>query len=310
MLISVIVPTRNRSAMLALTLRSVLRQEGVTFEIIVVDEGSNDDTADMLSAMSSQVRVVRHDAPRGLAAARNHGAEVARGEWLAFLDDDDLWAPDKLKQQLDAAERSGSNWVYAGTVNFDRCCIVYSAPPVDPEQACVELPHVNVIPGGGSNVAVRRDAWEAAGPFNTSLRAGEDWEMWIRLASRHRPAWVCQPLIAKRIHPSNMSLDTDGFIAGTHQIEAMHHTHADWGRIYRWLAERHLRSGRRGRALAYLTRAASAGDVRGAWGDLLGIAARRLHAAGPSDESLTPSQNDLWRNSAVAWLREYVACIQ
>jgi glycosyltransferase involved in cell wall biosynthesis len=308
--VSVIVPTRNRSAMLALTLRSVRRQEGVTFEIVVVDEGSTDETAAMLSDMTPHVRVVRHDAPRGLAAARNHGAEVARGEWLAFLDDDDLWAPDKLKQQLDAAERSGRDWVYAGTVNFEDCRIVYSAPPVDPDRACVELPHVNVIPGGGSNVAVRRDAWEAAGPFNVSLRAGEDWEMWIRLASRHPAAWVCEPLIAKRIHPSNMSLDTDGFIAGTRQIEALHHTQADWGRIYRWLAERHLRSGRRVRALTFLARAAAAGDLRGGWSDLRGIAARRIHATGQSENSPTRSRHEPWRSTAVAWLREYVACIQ
>ena len=89
--VSVVIPTRNRSALLSRTLRSALRQEHVEFEVIVVDEASSDDTPALLSAVGdSRVRVLRHEMPRGLSGARNHGAEHARAEWLAFLDDDDL----------------------------------------------------------------------------------------------------------------------------------------------------------------------------------------------------------------------------
>ena len=96
--VSVVIPTRNRTALLAMTLRSVLRQRDVTLEVIVVDEAaSTDDTGARLAAIRDpRLRVIHHDAPRGLPAARNHGAEEARGEWLAFIDDDDLWAPDKI----------------------------------------------------------------------------------------------------------------------------------------------------------------------------------------------------------------------
>ncbi len=127
--VSVIVPTRNRGALLAMTLRSALRQQDVDFEVIVVDEASTDGTPAMLAAVGDgRVRVIRHDTPRGLSAARNHGAADARGDWLAFLDDDDLWAPDKLVRQLNAAEQAGADWVYTGSVNIRGSRIIHASP--------------------------------------------------------------------------------------------------------------------------------------------------------------------------------------
>src|SRR5215208_5234996 len=106
--VSVVVPTRNRSALLSRTLRSALRQERVDFEVIVVDDASDDETPALLSALDDhRVRVLRHETLRGLSSSRNHGAEHARAEWLAFLDDDDLWAPDKLFRQVSAAKERG-----------------------------------------------------------------------------------------------------------------------------------------------------------------------------------------------------------
>src|SRR5678816_1662061 len=110
--VSVVIPTRNRSALLAMTLRSVLHQKSVDLEVIVVDEASTDETATMLAAVTdTRLRVIRHDTPQWLAAARNHGAIEANGQWLAFIDDDDLWAPDKLVRQVEAAEQADRDWV-------------------------------------------------------------------------------------------------------------------------------------------------------------------------------------------------------
>src|SRR5688500_7386568 len=124
--VTVVVPTRNRSALLSLTLRSVLRQQDVNLEVIVVDEASTDDTTAMLATVAdARVRVIRHETPLGVSSARNRGASEAHGEWLAFLDDDDLWAPDKLARQLQAAQAAGRDWAYTGSVNItDRCQIV------------------------------------------------------------------------------------------------------------------------------------------------------------------------------------------
>jgi len=134
--VSVVVPTRNRSRLLAMTLRSVLCQQNVELEVIVVDEGSTDDTAAMLSRLAdSRVRVLRHETPYGLSTARNRGAGAAGGDWLAFIDDDDLWAPDKLAQQLRAAASTGRDWVYTGCVNISHDAqIVGGRPPLASEQ--------------------------------------------------------------------------------------------------------------------------------------------------------------------------------
>src|SRR4030095_8630203 len=113
--VSVVVPTRNRSTLLSMTLRSVLRQQQVELEVIVIDEASTDDTAAMLATLGDpRVRVIHHDRPLGVSAARNRGAAEAHGEWLAFVDDDDLWAPDKLARQIQAAETAGRDWAYGG----------------------------------------------------------------------------------------------------------------------------------------------------------------------------------------------------
>ena len=158
--VSVIVPTRNRRTLLTMTLRSVLRQRDVGFEVIVVDEGSTDDTAEFLAALDDpRVRVIRHDDALGLSAARNRGAAEARGDWLAFIDDDDLWAPDKLARQLRAAEDAGCDWVYTGAVNIEGRRIVHGRPPLPPDETVATLPRYNAIPGGASNVAWRRPTW-------------------------------------------------------------------------------------------------------------------------------------------------------
>lgn len=303
--VSVVVPTRNRSRLLATTLRSVLRQRDVDLEVIVVDEGSTDDTPAMLAALGDpRVRIVRHDTPLGVSTARNRGAAEARGEWVAFLDDDDLWAPVKLASQLHAARAAGRDWAYTGSVNIaEPCRVVHGVPPLPPEDIVAALPRYNAIPGGGSNVAVRRTALRRAGPFNTRLRNTEDWEMWIRLAKAGPPAWVCSPLVAYRVHPSNSSLDVAEIVRGARLIEQLHETTADWGKLHRWLAESCLRCGRRGAALAQFARAALHNDAIDVARDLAVIARRRINrtcSRGQPDEA----GDSTWIQEAARWLSE------
>ncbi len=279
--VSVVVPTRNRSALLAMTLRSVLRQQDVELEVIVVDEASTDDTPAMLAALGdARVRVIRHDMPGGVSSARNRGAAEARGEWLAFVDDDDLWARDKLARQLHAAQTLGRDWAYAGSVNItDRNEIVHGRPPLPPEEVVAALPRYNAIPGGGSNVVVRRTTWVRAGPFDTRLRNTEDWEMWIRLAKHGPPACVYSPLVGYRVHNSNSSLDITEIVRGTKLIEALHDTTADWGRLHRWLAESYLRRGQRREAIGQFAKAVARGQSLSVLSDLSAILRRRVGAA-------------------------------
>jgi glycosyltransferase involved in cell wall biosynthesis len=303
--VSVVIPTRNRSALLAMTLRSVLHQKSVDLEVIVVDEASTDETATMLAGVNdTRLRVIRHDTPQWLAAARNHGAMEATGQWLAFIDDDDLWAPDKLVRQVEAAEQADRDWVYTGAVNIEGWQIVHSRPPLPPEDTVAALPRYNPIPGGGSNVMWRRSMWMKVGPFDTRLRSAEDWEMSIRSARHGPPAWVRRPLIAKRVHQANMSLDVDEIMRATRFIEDLHHTQVDWGRIHRWLAERYLRMGQRRAALAQFAKAATKGEWGGVADDLKRLLRRRVQRLAPVSPLRSAAMIDPWAAEATAWLCE------
>jgi glycosyltransferase involved in cell wall biosynthesis len=304
--ISVIVPTRNRSALLATTLRSVLRQRDVDLEVIVVDEASTDDTPRMLRALAdARVRVIRHETPSGVAAARNRGAAGAHGDWLAFLDDDDLWAPDKLASQLHAAQQVGRDWAYTGAVVINiHGHILRVQRPLPPEEIVTALPRYNAVPGGGSSVVVRRATWMRIGPFDTRLRNTEDWEMWIRLGKHGVPACVSSPLIARRLHQSNSTLDVAEIVRGTQLIEALHQTTADWGRLHRWFAHSCLRAGRRWEAAGHFARAAVRGHRREVASDLSAILQRIVTGRTPASNDR--NRDDAWIGMASAWIQDLV----
>jgi hypothetical protein len=304
--VSVIVPTRNRSALLSQTLRSVLWQRGVDFEVIVVDEASTDDTLEVIAGFAdARIRVIRNDSPTGVAAARNRGAADARGEWLAFVDDDDLWAPDKLRLQLQEAEALGRDWAYAGAVVIDADSRITRAQPAMPADWTVSaLRRYHAIPGGASNVIVRRPAWHQTGPFDARMPISADWELYIRLARHGLPACVPRPLVARRIHGSNLSLDVTRIVSEIRLIETLHQTKADWGMLRRWMAHSCLRAGQRRAALGQFARAAAGG----AWGAVVAdlsvilseTTGRYLHGPRPH----RPPARDAWIAAASTWLDE------
>jgi glycosyltransferase involved in cell wall biosynthesis len=298
--VSVVIPTHNRRGWLRATLRSVLQQQNVDLEAIIVDDGSTDDTLEMLVAVSDpRVRIIHHDSPRGVSASRNDGAAEARGEWVAFVDDDDLRAPEKVSRQVEAGIATGRRWVYTGSVNIDeQMRIVGGRPPAPPEDVTRLIARHNVIPGGGSNVIVRRDEFERVGPFDLRLKNTEDWELWIRLAERGHPAWVPRPLMAYRVHTGNASLDVRAILEGVSLIERQHGTMADHGIIHRWIGELCLRTGHRNQAVKHLAIAALRGQAVDVAGDVAAIIRRRLGATQPA------SQYREWIEQARDWLED------
>ena len=111
--VSVVIPTRDRSHIVVDTVRLTLGQRHVELEVIVVDDGSRDATAEALEALGDpRVTVLRNASSRGVAGARNRGIERAAHPWIAFLDDDDRWSPDKLRVQLDRAQAEDADFVY------------------------------------------------------------------------------------------------------------------------------------------------------------------------------------------------------
>ena len=184
-LVSVIIPTRNRALLLRRTLESVLKQSTENLEVIVVDDGSTDGSGAVAAAMDPRVSVIRNPESAGVSVARNRGIASASGEWIAFCDDDDLWAPNKLQEQLTAADTAGANWVYAGDVNVnDQLRVLSGGPPPDPADVMARLPRCNPLASGGSNVVVRSNILAEVGGFDPALRRTEDWDLWIRIARK------------------------------------------------------------------------------------------------------------------------------
>jgi glycosyltransferase involved in cell wall biosynthesis len=262
--VSVIVPTRDRSSLLRSTLRSVLWQEDVSLEVIVVDDGSTDDTPAVVSSFGdARVRYLRHDRPHGVSVARNRGAEAARARWLGFVDDDDVWAPGKLAAQLAVAGSTGRGWVYTGSANVTLDDVVIGgAPPPPPDVVAQRLPRANAVPGGCSGVVLDAALLGGRPPFDPGYRHFADWDLWIRLARTGAPAAVRRPYVGYRVHAANASHDTDGMLAELDVIERRYGGPVDRLTFLRHVARVARRGGRRRQAFGYYLRAAELADIR------------------------------------------------
>ena len=310
---SVVVPTHDRNDLLLQTLASVLRQRDVDLEVIVVDDGSGEDVAGAVATLSDErVRVVRNERSQGVARARNRGLEEARGEWIAFVDDDDLWAPDKLASQLQAMASTARPWAYTGAVNITASAqVIGGAPPLPPEEVAASLPRRNTVPGGGSNVVAARSLLDEIGGFDPTLYNTEDWDMWIRMARAALPAWVARPLLAYRVHASNASLVVSEIIAGARTIERRYGGPVDMVELHRHIARVQLRSNRPEAAfLSYLraaTRAKGSYLLSGLAADL-GVAAAAFTRKAGIRSRARPRAGD--RHFHAAWLREAVRWVE
>lgn len=262
-LVSVIIPTRNRAHLLQRTLKSVLKQSTENLEVIVVDDGSTDSTGAFAVAADPRVSVLRNPKPTGVSAARNRGIAAARGEWIAFCDDDDLWAPNKLQEQLTAAGRAGANWAYTGDVNVDdQLHVLSGGPPPDPEAVMTLLPRFNPLASGGSNVVVRANTLAEVGAFDPTLRRTEDWDLWIRIAHKGPPAYVRQPLVAYCFHRGNVVWDPREMVDEARRVAARYGYRVEMSGMHRRAAWAALRAGRRLIAVRHYALAVAGGDLR------------------------------------------------
>ena len=278
--VSVVIPTRDRWSLLSRhALPSALGQQDVDIEVVVVDDGSDPPIADLVAAIGdARVRLLRNDVSLRLPGARNAGAAASRGEWLAFLDDDDVWAPTKLRRQVDVARVGGAGWCYGGAIVVDGHLQVLEA---DPFPAPVELPDLllrgNWVPGGGSNVVVRRDTFAATGGFDEKLRFFEDWDLWLRLLDVGLPARCDEVVMARVEHGANMAIrDRDQVATAYERLMSKHRAVSDADRraLAEWLAFEQFRAGRRLDAsrfyLSVAVRHRSLGNVPPAVGALFG----------------------------------------
>lgn len=217
-LVSVVIPTYNRASLCADAVEAALAQSWRPIEVIVVDDGSTDGTAEKFADAAAPVRYIRQENSER-AAARNHGVKVARGELVAFLDSDDIWDADHIAGSV-AALRAHPT----GALAFSRARYVtpsgemlWAAPAPDLPEG-LNLPEATVralaVDGIGfplSSVVVQREV-VAKLRFNEerALSRSEDWELWVRLGARFPVVATGRTTVSLRMHPGNSSQDADG----------------------------------------------------------------------------------------------------
>jgi len=207
--VSVVIPAYNRAESLGRAVDSALAQTVDDIEVLVVDDGSTDETAALIEGVSDpRVRYLTHDANRGVSAARNTGVEAARGDYVAFLDSDDEWLPRKLDRQLSVLDDRGEGWVGAycdiastGLSTGGRIAAAVServfrsaAPREGGRELAEALLSMQVFMGPGSTLLVDRDVIASTGGFDEGLSIYEDWDLVLRVLSVGKLAYVDEPL--------------------------------------------------------------------------------------------------------------------
>ncbi|MFL6283999.1 MAG: glycosyltransferase family 2 protein [Pyrinomonadaceae bacterium] len=198
--VSVVIPTYNLARFLPEAVASARAQSWPDLEIIVVDDGSTDDTPEVLErlAREGELRCIRQE-NAGASAARNRGIHEARKGWVAFLDADDFWLAGKLSAQFEALEGKPS----AAFSFTDERLRFEDGTETDRASRATDAPLLPQLLAGNifatPTALVRRDCFDAVGLFDARLRTGEDWDMWMRLAAHFESARVALPLTTVRV---------------------------------------------------------------------------------------------------------------
>ncbi len=231
--VSVVIPCYNGERFIREAIESILGQTRTDLEVVVVDDGSTDDSSRVVEACCSdpRVRLLRHDSNRGIAAARNTGIAAARGEYVAFLDQDDIWLSDKLRVQVPLLDGGPPD-----------LALVFSDAIVETEDGVrLGLVHAGEIPRGLNDFSrerlvrslflhnfmtlvtalLRKSAVEQLGGFDETIRGGaDDYEFCMRLVSRYRVRVTGEPLAVRRVHGGNYSADAKRLLSDAPEIAA------------------------------------------------------------------------------------------
>lgn len=243
--VSVVIPTYNRPKYLDGAIRTVLGQTLSNLEILVVDDGSDQDYATEICSQYEEVKLVQHDTNKGLSAARNTGIDHASGEFIAFLDDDDRWHKTKLERQLDALESNpdagiASCLVSAITPENDLLRAEQSRPDGDLTQQLLEE---NVI-GTPSRVLMRANCLDEINGFDEDLPTKQDWDLYLRVSYEWDVVVLNDHLCYRTLHES-MSSDPIAHERDRRAVIEKHRADIErWGDINSTLANYYTETGR------------------------------------------------------------------
>ncbi len=209
--ISVIIPTFNRKDTLKRAIQSVVMQSYTPYEIIVIDDGSDDGTKEWLKDNYPNVKYI-YQMNSGVSSARNKGIKSARGDWIALLDSDDEWLPSKLKDQANEIElnpaakflHTNEIWIRNGVrVNQMKKHKKYGGYIFE---KCLDMCRISP-----SSVLIQKDIFDEIGMFDETLKVCEDYDLWLRFASKYPVHFLDQPLIKKYGgHSDQLSKVDDG----------------------------------------------------------------------------------------------------
>lgn len=210
-LVSVIIPNYNYARFVSKAVTSVENQTYKNIQIIVVDNGSTDNSLEVLRELGPRITLISQE-NQGQSGARNSGLAAAKGDFIAFLDADDTWLPTKIEKQLARFSDKDVGLVYTGLTRVD------SQGKVQSEQLPIHrgwilkdfaLSPGAAVVGGESTALVRREAILSAGIFDRELSIGSGWDMWRRIASEWKVEFVNEPLALYLQHGSNLSMNLD-----------------------------------------------------------------------------------------------------
>jgi len=220
--VSVVIPTYNRAHLIRRAIESVLNQTYQDFEIIVVDDGSTDNTEKVVRSFEDKrIRYIRHERNKGYPKALNTGITVARGEYIAFLDDDDEWLPTKLEKQTEKFEKVP-----------DKVGLIYSGAEVrEREKNVIQKTYYPEFKGdvrvrlllgpmicGSHTALIKKECFAKVGLFNEALKTCQDWDMWKRISDYYEFDFVPEVLSRTYLHNFQMSGDLDALILGKRGI--------------------------------------------------------------------------------------------
>lgn len=227
--VSVVVPAYNAAATIGQALESVFGQSFQDFEVVVVDDGSTDNTRRVLAGYGDRIRVLAKANEGKPAAARNLGVRAAAGQLVAFLDADDWWREDKLERQVAVfGGRPEVGLVYTGDATVDadgKTLSVNPCPPGARGRIYDLLTVRNVMVG--SSVMARRMAIVHAGGFDEGLTSIENWDLWIRIARDWTIEYIDEPLTLYRVHEGNRSSNVELRRQNVFRVLAKYHDPRD-----------------------------------------------------------------------------------
>lgn len=216
--VSVIIPTYNRAELVRRAIQSALEQTFQDYEVIVVDDGSTDNTREVVGEFVKQdqrVKFIQHETNKGVSAARNTAILQARGEYIAFLDSDCTWAPEKVEKQLKAFAEGGTK---LGAVAAE--IFLISRKDKIPKKRIGVSGDIykkllaGVWPGGPQTVVIKKECFEKVGLFDETFPAMEDLDLYLRIAKHYHFDIVAKPLVGVERKPDSLSLNSLALFIG------------------------------------------------------------------------------------------------